>query len=208
MMYPGCGWEWSKGGVNSSTSWSSFRTRSRVADCMACRERAGSADPESTAQDCGSESMRSSWLALGPHRRSVVEKGPQIPFAVPARVFDRAGEVVCPLPPERRRVRDRVCRPASRTNATRSGETSRARRFLPGLPRLLDSTRHSSRRCRSAEGRAIPAARRVRWRERNVPTAERWSRRPREPTCVPVHALRGRGLRETAPPGPESSHFR
>src|SRR5450755_2135865 len=38
---------------------------------------------------------------MGPHRRSVVEEGPQIPFAIPARVFDRTGEAVRPLPPER-----------------------------------------------------------------------------------------------------------
>src|SRR5665213_4541095 len=66
MMYPGCGWEWSKGGVNSSTRSSSARSSSPVDDCMACKARAGSAAPDSTAQDCASESIRISELARDP----------------------------------------------------------------------------------------------------------------------------------------------
>ena len=151
---PGVGTMRSNGGVSSSTRPSSRRTRCVSTDSIAWRARAGSPAPEITAHDCAIASIRHSAFSRDPSG---------VPSSKYARRYHSPSQASSTLAVRRVGVRA-ILRGARRVapGVGQRGERRQDREQEPGEPHAFaaalgarpGSCRRSSRRCRSAAGRA------------------------------------------------------
>ena len=161
----------------------------------------GSAAPEITAQDCGSESIRASSLACDPSGEPSSKKPRRYHSPSQPDVLDRGGKVGRALAPLRRAsAGSPLVRHHARTTRQRRAEKP-AEPDAFAAPFDADAIHPVVPIAGADQRKAVSAGRaaRARWPGGSVPTAARSAARPRERTCCSCSLrLERRRLRGTA----------